>query len=51
MDSSSFRLTKTEKPNNSAESANEFKATAVLPYMMFVLDRSNNQTGLKSSIG
>ena len=26
-------LTKTGKPNNSAEQANEFKATAVLPYV------------------
>ena len=26
------KLTKTGKPNNSAEPANEFKATAVLPY-------------------
>ena len=27
------KLTKTGKPNNSAEPANEFKATAVLPYV------------------
>ena len=27
------KLTKTGKPNNSAEHANEFKATAVLPYV------------------
>ncbi|RMX37282.1 hypothetical protein pdam_00025182, partial [Pocillopora damicornis] len=27
------KLTKTGKPNNSAELANEFKATAVLPYV------------------
>ena len=27
------KLTKTGKPNNSTESANEFKATAVLPYV------------------
>ena len=26
-------LTKTGKPKNSAEQANEFKATAVLPYV------------------
>ncbi|CAH3137636.1 unnamed protein product [Pocillopora meandrina] len=29
----SSKLTKTGKPNNSAEPANEFKATAVLPYV------------------
>ena len=27
------KLTKTEKPNNGAEPANEFKGTAVLPYV------------------
>ena len=27
------KLSKTGKPNNSAEPANEFKATAVLPYV------------------
>ena len=27
------KLTKTRKPNNSAEPANDFKATAVLPYV------------------
>ena len=27
------KLTKTRKPNNSAEPANELKATAVLPYV------------------
>ena len=27
------KLTKTGKPNNSAEPANEFKATTVLPYV------------------
>ena len=33
------KLTKTGKPNNSAEPANEFKATAVLPYVAIYIKR------------
>ena len=45
------KLTKTEKPNNSAEPANEFKATAVLPYVKGLsehLSRCLQQQGVRA---
>ena len=45
------KLTKTGKPNNSAEPANEFKATAVLPYVKGLseqLRRCLQQQGLRA---
>ncbi|CAH3133456.1 unnamed protein product [Pocillopora meandrina] len=49
--SSVLKLTKTGKPNNSAEPANEFKATAVLPYVKGLseqLRRSLQQQGVRA---